>query len=66
MHAWLKILQSRLASDASADITKNQPHSLWRESGFAACGLRPLLTGDKRHGRGCELRRCSGRLTRRP
>ena len=31
-HLQLKILQSRLASDASADITKNQPHSLWKES----------------------------------
>ena len=51
---------------AVADITKNQPHSLWRASGFAGCGLRPLLTGDRRHGRGCELRRCSGRLTSGP
>ena len=41
-------------------------HSPRRESGFAACGLRPLLTGDRRHGRGCELRRCSGRLTSGP
>ena len=56
-----------LPGDASADITKNQSHSLRRESrGFAACGLRPLLTGDRRHGRGCELRRCSGRLTSGP
>ena len=44
----------------------DRPHSLLEISGFVACGLRPLLTGDRRHGRGCELRRCSGRLTGGP
>ena len=34
-----------------------------KESG---CAPGPSLTGDRRHGRGCELRRCSGRLTSGP
>ena len=37
-----------------------------RERAWFACGPRSLLTGDRRHGRGCELRRCSGRLTSGP
>ena len=32
----------------------------------SSCAPGPSLTGDRRHGRGCELRRCSGRLTSGP
>ena len=42
---------------------RTRPNSRPFERG---CGLRRGFPGDRRHGRGCELRRCSGRLTGGP
>ena len=65
-HLQLKILQSRLASDASADITKNQPHSLWRASALqvAACGLCSPATGGTGAAASCGVARAASRAAR--
>ena len=52
-----------LLGDASADITKNQPHSLWRASALqvAACGLCSPATGGTGAAASCGVARAASR-----
>ena len=61
MHAWMPLL-----GDASADITKNQPHSLWRASALqvAACGLCSPATGGTGAAASCGVARAASRAAR--